>query len=114
MLEPPAAIETQGKPRPPAAEAINRGIAQIRETYRSDFEKAQSPWRKAELAKELISHVEGVRNSPDKLYAMLHLARRLAIEGGAADVACRSIDEWEPGSRSIAVGQDGRTDGGGG
>jgi serine/threonine-protein kinase len=90
---PPIAPAMNQKRAMPEAVVANQAIGQVRNTYQSDLEKAQSPWRKAELAKELMLRIKEVRNSPEKNYALLHVARRLAIEAGAADVACRAIDE---------------------
>ena len=91
--KPRPALAANQKPAIPDAQSAHRAIAQVRTAYQSDLEKAQSPWRKAELAKELMLRIKEVRNTPEKNYALLHLARRLAIEGGAADVACQAIDE---------------------
>ena len=83
-----------------AAVSANRAISEVRTAFRSDFDKAQSPWRKAELAKELMLRIKEVRNTPEKNYALLHSARRLAIEGELPTSPARLSTNWRRGSRS--------------
>ncbi len=67
-------------------------MALLREVYGGEYERAEKPVEKEALAKALLERAGGTPD-PVNRFALLRLARDVAVQGGSTDVAFAAIDE---------------------
>jgi hypothetical protein len=81
------------KAAPPADGAkIKQAKELIRQTYQKEYDRADTPVEKPQLARKLLEDAPGTNDNPTARYVMFREARDLAIAAGRATVACEAID----------------------
>jgi hypothetical protein len=105
---------TGGAPAPgsrlavPAADALTKAEAEVREVFKDDYARKKESDKKA-LAQKLIKAAEGTADDAAARYVMLRDARDLAAEVGEVVLAVQAIDglakwyEVDPAAAKLAV-----------
>ena len=83
-----------GKEPVPNADAIKAADKTLREIFGKDIDKAKSPAAKGELAKKLLKSATETRNDSPTAYALMQIARELAIEAGEVGAALGSVEQF--------------------
>jgi WD40 repeat protein len=88
-----------GKKTPPDDNELEGARAQVREIFPKEFEGAQSPEQRVELAKFLIGQSRQVKDDPLARFALLYEAIEQSIEAGYFPTAKEAVaaleEEWE-------------------
>jgi curved DNA-binding protein CbpA len=79
------------KPLPNAA-ALAQAAGQVRDQLKGDFERADTPPKKKDLARRLAEMADKSGGDPARQFACLDLARGLAAQGGDPEIINRVID----------------------
>ncbi|MBW3599218.1 MAG: hypothetical protein KY475_18350, partial [Planctomycetes bacterium] len=91
-----ASLATQDtKLPPPDAEVREKKLATIREIFRSDFDRADSPEQQAKLAENLHEHAKQLDEDPDAQFVILRQAYELAVQAGRLDLAERYVEAMD-------------------
>lgn len=88
------------KPVPDAA-AQAQATKLVKEVYGDDYAKAKTADQKVALAKKLLHKAGETRNDPNALYALLNVAKDMAILAANADTRLQPLMHWPRLLRSI-------------
>ena len=81
------------KTAPPAdAAKLRQAKTLVRQTYKKEYDKADTALDKFLLARKLLEDAPGTDDNPEARYVMFCEARDLAVAAGKAKVACEAID----------------------
>jgi hypothetical protein len=80
----------QSKLPVPGANDQEKAMGVVRDVYRDEFQKAESPGQKEDLAKKLLQRASETANATER-YALLRVARDTSIEAGGA-TAFHAVD----------------------
>lgn len=79
-------------PVPPIAQR-QQALKLARELYKDAYEDARTPAVKAALANEILTVAQDTENDPSSKFALLQVARQIAIESGDAELAFAATRE---------------------
>jgi hypothetical protein len=79
-----------GETRVPTAEQQKKMQAVLRNTYGAEFREADTPTRKAALAKKLLGKAKQAMNEPVSYFVLLSVTRDIAALGGDVDTAMQA------------------------
>ena len=77
--------------KPPDEEVLKDAGRKVVERFKEDYERANTPARKAELAQKLLAAADK-KGDPVTYLAMIQKARELGIASGEVSIACQAID----------------------
>jgi hypothetical protein len=89
---PPANVPVAKKPLPPTKIAIDRAVRKVKEDYRASLRAAKTLEDRLSLAHELIAQAEDSKVEPVVQYAMLWVAREIAVVWANSETFCEAID----------------------
>lgn len=88
----------------PEQAKVTEATQLIADLYKSDYEKAKTPFAQATLAKKLVDDAIQSKNDPSGQFALFEIGRKMAIKSGDLDLSLWAtkqqsdvfaIDRWE-------------------
>jgi len=77
----------------PVADDVAAATELIREVFKAEYAQARRSPEKIALAKKILQQGRGEQNAPAERYALLTVARRMAVQAGNTSLALDATDE---------------------